>query len=199
MPDQASHDTRTRLLEAAARLIWRRSFHATGVDELCREAGVKKGSFYHFFHSKTELAIAAIEEFWHRVRREVYQPVFSSEASGLEQLQALLDRLQAFQIQAQKENGLYLGSPFGSLGQEMACQDERLRLCLEKICRDQCEYIELAIKKAIQDGDIAPGNNPLRAQRIFALLEGAILLAKLNADPTILPGMADALHCLAAS
>ena len=42
-------DTRERLLKTASDLIWSNSYHATGVDRICAESGVKKGSFYHFF------------------------------------------------------------------------------------------------------------------------------------------------------
>jgi len=54
-------DTRERLLEAAIDLLWASSFGAVSVDQICEGAGVKKGSFYHFFESKIDLAIAAYD------------------------------------------------------------------------------------------------------------------------------------------
>lgn len=52
---------RTRLLDAAVALIRRQGLAATSVDELCAEAGVTKGAFFHHFASKEALAVAAAD------------------------------------------------------------------------------------------------------------------------------------------
>jgi TetR/AcrR family transcriptional repressor of nem operon len=46
-------DAKERLIEAMIELIWTGSYGSTSVDQICERAGVKKGSFYHFFESKT--------------------------------------------------------------------------------------------------------------------------------------------------
>src|SRR4051794_15007563 len=48
-------ETRQRLLDAARQLMLERGFSATGVEEVCRVAGVTKGAFFHHFASKEEL------------------------------------------------------------------------------------------------------------------------------------------------
>jgi TetR/AcrR family transcriptional repressor of nem operon len=60
-------DARERLIEAMSELIWLGSYGSTSVDHICERAEVKKGSFYHFFASKTELALAVIDEASHEV------------------------------------------------------------------------------------------------------------------------------------
>ncbi len=55
----AKPTARTKLLEAALRLIRRTGFSATRVDDLCAEAGVTKGAFFHHFESKDALGVAA--------------------------------------------------------------------------------------------------------------------------------------------
>jgi len=52
-------DARQRLLDATIDLIWQNSYGAVTVDDICERAGVKKGSFYYFFPSKTDLVVAA--------------------------------------------------------------------------------------------------------------------------------------------
>jgi len=52
---------RDRLIGAAVKVVREKGFNATSVDELCREAGVTKGAFFHHFPSKTDLGIAAAE------------------------------------------------------------------------------------------------------------------------------------------
>jgi TetR/AcrR family transcriptional repressor of nem operon len=59
MTAQAQHDSKTKLLDAAMHEIRARGYAATTVDDICREAGVTKGSFFHHFKSKDDLALAA--------------------------------------------------------------------------------------------------------------------------------------------
>ena len=59
-------DAKERLMNAAMDLIWENSYGSTSVDAICEKAGAKKGSFYHFFESKSELAVTALEADWQR-------------------------------------------------------------------------------------------------------------------------------------
>jgi TetR/AcrR family transcriptional repressor of nem operon len=56
-------DARDRLIESGQGLMHERGFTAVGVSEVCAHAGVNKGSFYHFFPSKQELALAVIARY----------------------------------------------------------------------------------------------------------------------------------------
>src|SRR5215207_8099552 len=56
-------DARDRLLATAARLVHERGYTAVSVADICVEAGLKKGSFYHFFPSKHALVLATLERF----------------------------------------------------------------------------------------------------------------------------------------
>src|SRR4029077_16370518 len=59
-------DAKERLMNAAMDLIWEHSYGSTSVDAICEKAGAKKGSFYYFFESKSDLAVAALESDWQR-------------------------------------------------------------------------------------------------------------------------------------
>jgi TetR/AcrR family transcriptional repressor of nem operon len=63
MTSNKPHDSKTRLLDAALHVIRANGYAATTVDDICREAGVTKGSFFHHFKSKDELALAAAGHF----------------------------------------------------------------------------------------------------------------------------------------
>lgn len=154
------------------------------MDELCNRAGAKKGSFYHFFPSKTDLAIAAVRASWNATREAVFEPISKSGRSGTAQLLALIDEVDRFQRATKELKGAYLGCPFGSLGQEMAHQDEKLRQVLDGVFRAHCEYLRRALELAQESGEIPPGDNQQRAEDMFALLEGALLVAKVANDST---------------
>ena len=55
---------REKLLQVAFDLIWKQSYGSVSVDDICERAEVKKGSFYYFFPSKSDLAVAAYEAHW---------------------------------------------------------------------------------------------------------------------------------------
>jgi TetR/AcrR family transcriptional repressor of nem operon len=63
VPPPALPPARQRLLDAALYAIRAHGYAATTVDELCERAGVSKGSFFHHFRSKDELAVAAVGHF----------------------------------------------------------------------------------------------------------------------------------------
>ena len=59
MATETQHESKTKLLDAALHVIRVKGYAATTVDDICHEAGVTKGSFFHHFKSKDELALAA--------------------------------------------------------------------------------------------------------------------------------------------
>ncbi len=62
---------KTQLLVSALKLVRESGYDATTVDELCREAGVSKGAFFHHFNSKEALAVAATK-FWTEFTNHVF-------------------------------------------------------------------------------------------------------------------------------
>jgi TetR/AcrR family transcriptional repressor of nem operon len=63
MNAQALHSSKTKLLDAALTVIRSKGYSATTVDDICHAAGVTKGSFFHHFKSKDELALATAGHF----------------------------------------------------------------------------------------------------------------------------------------
>ncbi|WP_045825568.1 TetR/AcrR family transcriptional regulator [Teredinibacter turnerae] len=82
-------ETRERLLETALNLLWRRNYNAVGVNEICKQAGVTKGSFYHHFESKAALFCQASEYAWQSTK-QVVDEIMSPMNPPLEQLKRYL-------------------------------------------------------------------------------------------------------------
>ena len=55
--------SRKKLLDASLHIIRSKGYEATTVDDICAAAGLSKGSFFHHFKSKEDLAVAAAD-FW---------------------------------------------------------------------------------------------------------------------------------------
>jgi TetR/AcrR family transcriptional repressor of nem operon len=80
---------RIALLNAAHKLVRQKGWTATSVDDLCADAGVTKGAFFHHFASKDELGVAAAEH-W----TQVTGPLFAN--AGYHKRRDPLDRLFAY-------------------------------------------------------------------------------------------------------
>jgi TetR/AcrR family transcriptional regulator, transcriptional repressor for nem operon len=63
--------SRTRLLDAGSTVIRAKGYTATTVDDICAEAGVTKGSFFHHFKSKEDLVLGAVQH-WNQWTEAVF-------------------------------------------------------------------------------------------------------------------------------
>jgi AcrR family transcriptional regulator len=58
---QRSEETRTKIMDAAIKLFSTRGYNKASVDNICEEAGISKGAFYHHFKSKQALFLALLD------------------------------------------------------------------------------------------------------------------------------------------
>jgi TetR/AcrR family transcriptional repressor of nem operon len=171
-------DSKLRLLQTAHELIWRQSYGSVGVDQICEQSGVKKGSFYHFFRSKSELTVAAYENYWEQSRL-VLDRIFSAQVPPLERLDAYFENIRRSQTEHFETHGRVLGCPFVSLGSELSTQDEAIRLMAQKIGERKCRYLESTLRDAIDAGDIPRQDARLLAQELHFYIVGLIQEAKI--------------------
>ena len=87
--DTQQRDSKTRLLDATLKVVRSKGYTATRVEDICAEAGVTKGSFFHHFKSKEDLALAAVAH-W-----DAYTSALFAEAPYHEVAEPL-DRLLAY-------------------------------------------------------------------------------------------------------
>ncbi|MCE3253506.1 MAG: TetR/AcrR family transcriptional regulator [Cellvibrio sp.] len=116
-------DTRTLLLETALNLIWNSNYTSVGVNEICKQAGVTKGSFYHHFESKAELFCEATSHYWEEIRQEL-DCIFSPINSPLEQLENWLQFIYINKVGEDKDN--VPGCAFFTAGMQSGCGENRI-------------------------------------------------------------------------
>jgi TetR/AcrR family transcriptional repressor of nem operon len=183
-------EARQRLIEAARNVIFTRSYKAVSVDELCAVAGVTKSSFYHFFSSKQDLVLVALERQWQCFEETVLRPTFSDHLPPQEQLARFMNLILE-QQQAQKQtDGHMCGCPIGNLTLEMSTQDEVIRAQVERFFQEWLRYFERMLCEAKAQG-IAPAtlDTTVTAQALLAYFEGVLLLAKGRNDPSLIENM----------
>ena len=57
---QPQHESKTKLLVATLKVVRAKGYSATRIEDVCAEAGLTKGSFFHHFKSKEDLALSAV-------------------------------------------------------------------------------------------------------------------------------------------
>jgi TetR/AcrR family transcriptional regulator, transcriptional repressor for nem operon len=173
-------DTRTLLLETALSLIWNSNYNSVGVNEICKQAGVTKGSFYHHFESKAELFCEATSHHWEQIRQDL-DCILSPINSPLEQLENWIQFIYVNKLGNDKDN--VPGCAFFSAGMQTGCCDARITETLQHMTERSAKY-NLALILNLENGNFLQG--AVSAEQIARLMQqyvqGAISHARVTRD-----------------
>lgn len=188
-------DTRQRIVNSALELMFASSYADVGVAAICQRAGVRKGSFYHFFPSKRDLTLAVLEQHFAEAKAQLLDRAFATDLSPLARLDRLAALAYQFQRDLQQQTGHVLGCPFGNLATELSTQEEAIRAALARIMARLQHLLAATLEEAVAVGEAGDIDVPATAQAMLAYFEGVMLLAKTENDAQVigrlLPGMAD--------
>jgi TetR/AcrR family transcriptional repressor of nem operon len=174
-----------RLMKAAMDLMWHNSYSAASVDAICERAGAKKGSFYHFFKSKSELAAAALEADWKKKQSEM-DSMFSPTVPPLERFDRYFDSVYGRLTEVQKKCGSILGCPFVSVGGEVSTQDQIVREAIDRIMDRKLQFFVSAVRDAAAQGLIDAPDPVAKAKALFACYQGTVAQARIQKDLELL-------------
>lgn len=166
--------TRERILVEATRLVHRKGFEATSINDLMAVTGVKKGCLYFHFSGKEELSLAVLEK-----AKADFFASFDSALAG----KAPSERLDYFfkETLGQTKNGKFDGCIFGNTALEMSGRNRRLSKFVEEVFAEWSERISTVVKDAQDAGrvrrDLSAAN---LAKHIVMSLEGATMLTRLE-------------------
>jgi AcrR family transcriptional regulator len=98
--------TSARILAGAKTLMWKYGIRRITVEEICREAGVSKMTFYKYFANKVAAARAVLQknadEVWGRVEEIMARPISFKEKAGL-YIQLKIDQTEAWSQEVAQE------------------------------------------------------------------------------------------------
>lgn len=172
-----SRDTQDGLISAACQLMLRQGYAGTGINDICRKAGVSKGAFYHSFPSKEALAVAALKSFYRRGLDELTS-IDLSAVPPSERLPLFVERL------ADRAPFLWQhGCLIGGLATEMALESDELQRHVALQFDELAALVARLSKPFLKT--LPPGERDAAAaaEDLLAFIEGTIVLARAHRDP----------------
>ena len=189
-------DTKDRILATARELFHGRSYADVGIKEICALANVQKGSFYHFFPSKQDLAMAVIDDMSDDWANGFVAEAFDEALPPIERLDYMVDAVYYWQKAAKNVEGRMPGCLFGNLALEVSTRDEVIRARLNAVFEKASGRFHEALEQAVERGDIPPLDTQATATAMLAYLEGVILLAKTRNDPEVVQTLGPAIKSI---
>jgi len=172
-------DTKEKLLQATLQLVWEEGVGSASVDDICEKAQVKKGSFYHFFKSKGELIIAALENHFEGARVE-FDRIFSPSVPPVERLREFFEFMLRRQEMKRQQVGRVLGCPYMSAGVSCSSDEQLIREHVNKIFLVYRKYFETALRDGKADGSIPVEDITVSVDTVFEFIEGAMASGRIQ-------------------
>jgi TetR/AcrR family transcriptional repressor of nem operon len=173
-------------MDAALDLMWEESYGAVTIDDICKRAVVKTGSFYYFYKSKADLAVAALEKLWNEDWKPHLDQQFSSAIEPLERFNGYLRGIYGNVAEQKKKYGKVLGCPMCSVGSEVTTHEVDVSAVVRDVLSRKRRYYESTIRDAVAQGVIEPCDPAQQAVALFALIEGLVSQARIMNDPEII-------------
>ncbi|MDL1909627.1 TetR/AcrR family transcriptional regulator [Chloroflexi bacterium CFX6] len=170
---QRSEETRTKIMEAAIKLFSNRGYNAASVDDICAEAGISKGAFYHHFKSKQELFLALLDGWLQTIDKAIEG---SKELSAPETFMSMTESFPY--IFETAGNNLPMFLEFWL----QASRDKKIWDASIAPYRRYHKYFTSLIKKGVDEGSFVEVDPELASRMIVSTAMGLLLQSLL--DPT---------------
>jgi TetR/AcrR family transcriptional repressor of nem operon len=183
MDGQAPHPSKAKLLDAAVQVIRAKGYAATTVEDICHTAGITKGSFFHHFRSKDELALTAAS-YWEQGTEAFFAAApYRKLSDPLDRLLGYVDFRAAMLSGDLQEDTCLLGT----LVQEIYATHPDIRAVCAQGLSTHMAHLNRDIEAAKQRyAPEAPWSAESVGSFIAAVLQGSFILAKARQGPEVL-------------
>lgn len=188
--------SKDKLIYATIQLMSARGFESMGINSILEAADVSKSNFYYHFKSKEELCLAALETMSAYFFDTFIDPILQdSKVSPKKRLQKLIASFKQKMSEAQCCGGC----PFVNLAAETADFHPAFRDRITKHYQDYAARLARCYEEGVQKGEFTDRIKPTQAaQMILSLMNGTMLMAKVQKDLSIIDGNTKALFSLLA-
>ncbi len=166
-----------RILEVASDLFYRQGYRATGINEVIKESGVAKATFYNHFPTKDDLCYAYLDGV--RLREKAYVDGFVNAAKGsVNRFLAPLQSLGPWLIDTE-----FRGCPFLHMVAEIPDHTSPLRKIGSRLYQDETKRVRQLCEELIaSDKKYARLDAEQLSQDYMLVFAGVIALAEIYHD-----------------
>ena len=166
--------TKERLLDAAQALMLAKGFSATTVDEICEQAKLTKGSFFHYFKSKEALGQALLQRFCETGDR-LHHSLCGKERDPLKRVYAYIDGV----ITLSRDRVMSRGCLLGTFAQELCDSHPAIRRqCANGFEAWAVQFGEELRRAKARYAPRAAFDPKELAEHLIAIMEGSLILGK---------------------
>ena len=163
--------SRKKFVSAAAELFWKQGYNATGINEILVNAGLPKGSFYFYFKSKKDLALA-VEAHYEDLILSWFR-----EAALAGDWNAFAKELSRILVDGAAESEAK-GCPLAVVGTELALTDPEISRVyasgMNKLRDAMCDILR---SSGVKEQDAEP-----LSEKALVAYEGRLMLYRLHND-----------------
>src|SRR5580704_19023547 len=188
---ESRHESKTKLLDAALHVIRAKGYSAARVEDICETAGLTKGSFFHHFSSKEDLALAAADHFSAMADGLFAVAPYHHLSDPLDRLLGYIDFRKAI-LQGELAEYTCL---LGTMVQEAYDTHPLIRKACDRCISAHAVTLVPDIEAAIRKYGIQPGwTVESLAYYTQAVLQGSFILAKAQHGAEVAGACIDHLH-----
>jgi TetR/AcrR family transcriptional regulator, transcriptional repressor for nem operon len=181
--------SKERLILVATELFLGRGYGVVGTAEICAAAEINKGSFYHFFRSKSDLLVAAIESYVNAANAQ-FELVANSKATPGNKLRALFNIPFEANRKWRRAHGHSWGCLIGNSALELSTTDESIRIASKAALRKLAVSAEPIVAEYKALHKLTKLDTFAGAEFVIAMMQGGTLMAKVYNDPSRITEMA---------
>ncbi|MFS7198442.1 TetR/AcrR family transcriptional regulator [Rahnella inusitata] len=171
-----SNDVRDHILATGQRIMAAKGFSAVGLNEILKDAGVPKGSFYHYFGSKEAFGADILARYFEDYLAELDSTL---QLPGLNMAQRLMKYWQVWR-ESQSFSDCQGKCLAVKLGAEVADLSDSMRLTLKSGTAGIIGRLAEALEKGIAEGSLTLDDEPARvAESLYQLWVGASVMVKI--------------------
>jgi TetR/AcrR family transcriptional repressor of nem operon len=179
---RADSQTKEKLLDAARGLMLEKGYTATSVDDVCEAAGLTKGSFFHYFEGKEDLARVLAQRFYESMREVHESAPYRQKKNPLDRVFGYVDFLMGLSGRPEMAKGCLLGM----FAQELSATHPKIRSVCASCLADSAARLAQDLEEAkAQYAPRARWSPKSLAEYLSATVQGAIILAKAKQDPAV--------------
>lgn len=187
------NDTRSQILATGRRLTAQQGYTGVGLSSLLKEAGIPKGSFYHYFASKEAYGCALLEEFKTEYATRLSASLAHPDMDARSRIFTYFERWRKKQLSPDPEDRCLVVK----LSAEVADLSADMSLILQKLVSDILAHLARTLEQGGNDGTIALLEDPqASAEMLYHMWLGASLIAAITHSDTPLNSAMDATRAL---